>query len=84
MARFALLISLGMWVTVTPDSDFRTHNSKGQKAQIWVSNHVSFIDVIVYLAAVHPTLGFVAKRAIWNIPLVGACAKTWGCIPVDR
>lgn len=28
MARLALLLSLGMWVTVTPDSDLRTHNEK--------------------------------------------------------
>lgn len=84
MARLALLLSLGMWVTVTADSDLSEYNDKGVKAQIWVSSHLSYTDVIVLLAAVSPTPGFVAKRAVWDVPLVGACATAWGCVPVDR
>jgi 1-acyl-sn-glycerol-3-phosphate acyltransferase len=52
--------------------------------QIWVSNHVSYLDVLVYLASVQPALGFVAKKSVFSLPLIGICAWTWGCIPVDR
>lgn len=96
MCRLALLVTLGMWVNVTPDSDWKVTNAKGEKAQvpimekekrqkvvffvhffflfqIWVSNHVSYVDVLVYLATVAPVLGFVAKKSIWSIPFIGVC-----------
>jgi hypothetical protein len=33
-AKLALLGTLGMWVHVTPDSDFTCHNAQGVKAQV--------------------------------------------------
>ena len=71
MCKLALLIACGMWVTVTPDSDWKVTNDKGEKAQIWVSNHVSYLDVLVYMASVEPVLGFVAKKSVFSLPLIG-------------
>jgi 1-acyl-sn-glycerol-3-phosphate acyltransferase len=47
-----------------------------------VSNHLSYIDVIVYAA----TLGslFVAKREIASWPIIGRIARTVGTIFIDR
>jgi 1-acyl-sn-glycerol-3-phosphate acyltransferase len=47
-----------------------------------VSNHLSYIDVIVYAA----TLGslFVAKREIASWPIIGRIARTIGTIFIDR
>ncbi len=39
-----------------------------------MSNHASYLDVVVLLAGVFPTLGFVAKRSVWDIPFIGAAA----------
>lgn len=34
MCRLCLLGGLGMWVTVTPDSDWKVTNAQGEKAQV--------------------------------------------------
>jgi 1-acyl-sn-glycerol-3-phosphate acyltransferase len=42
------------------------------------------MDVNAFLATVVPAPGFVAKKAIYDIPLIAASARVWGCIAVDR
>jgi 1-acyl-sn-glycerol-3-phosphate acyltransferase len=42
------------------------------------------MDVNAFLATVAPATGFVAKKAIYDIPLIAASARVWGCIAVDR
>jgi 1-acyl-sn-glycerol-3-phosphate acyltransferase len=42
------------------------------------------MDVNAFLATVAPAPGFVAKKAIYDIPLIAASARVWGCIAVDR
>lgn len=82
LCRLSWLVSLGCWVRVK--GDFSMVNSKGEKAQIMVSNHVSYMDVNAFMAVITPTPGFVAKKAIFSIPFIAACARVWGCVAVDR
>lgn len=82
LCRLSWLLSLGCWVSVR--GDWNMVNEKGQKAQIMVSNHVSYMDVNAFMAVITPTPGFVAKKAIYSIPMIAACARVWGCVAVDR
>lgn len=51
---------------------------------VFVSNHASWIDIPVLIASLPQHLIFVAKRELFEIPLVGACLRRTGQIPVDR
>ena len=76
------LLSLGCIVRSKGDPTLKAKT--GEEAQIVVSNHVSYMDVNAFLATAPLPVGFVAKRAIWSLPLIAAVARVWGCIPVDR
>lgn len=82
LCRLSWLISLGCWPVLS--GDMSMHNKQGEKAQIIVSNHCSYMDVNAIMATVFPTPGFVAKSSIFSLPLIGRCARVWGCVPVDR
>ena len=52
---------------------------------IVTSNHVSYADPVVVGAACDTvTLSFMAKKEVFNMPLLGAWAKAVGCIPTER
>lgn len=83
MCRLAMLGSLGCWVRVRGDPSRRTPD--GRLASIIVSNHVAYIDILAYLSTTTDVaVGFVAKAAIFSLPLIGPTARVWRCISVDR
>ena len=47
-----------------------------------VSNHVSWVDILVFMAELFPS--FVAKATIRKLPLVGVISEAMGCIYVER
>ena len=47
-----------------------------------VSNHVSWVDILVLMAETFPS--FVAKATIRELPLVGVISEAMGCIYVQR
>lgn len=49
-----------------------------------VSNHESFCDILVLLAALPMPLRFMAKRSIFRVPVLGWSIGAAGFIPVDR
>lgn len=51
---------------------------------VFVSNHASWIDIPVLIASLPHRLVFIAKRELFEMPLVGACLRRTGQIPVDR
>jgi 1-acyl-sn-glycerol-3-phosphate acyltransferase len=51
---------------------------------VFVSNHASWIDIPVLIASLPHHLIFVAKWELFEMPLVGACLRRTGQIPVDR
>jgi 1-acyl-sn-glycerol-3-phosphate acyltransferase len=53
------------------------------EARIFVSNHVSWYDVLVLLAHL-PRYSFVAKAELFRVPLFGAAARAVGTIPIER
>lgn len=55
---------------------------RGRKCRLVLSNHVSYLDVVV-LGALFPS-SFVAKEEIRSWPLVGFLCQGLGCIFIDR
>lgn len=51
--------------------------------RVFVSNHVSWYDVLV-LAGALPRYAFVAKAEIFRVPLFGPAARAVGTIPIER
>jgi 1-acyl-sn-glycerol-3-phosphate acyltransferase len=54
-----------------------------QKPVILLGNHISFIDIIVVMAA-HPEVVFLAKKEVGEWPIIGPTAKRVGTLFVDR
>ena len=63
---------------------------KGQKnlnkesSLILAANHVSYLDPIVLGVAVRRKIYFIAKKEVFNIPILGFIIRSLGAIPVDR
>lgn len=51
---------------------------------VYVSNHVSFVDIWVLLAVLPGTVRFLAKRELLRIPLFGWAMAAAGHIPINR
>jgi 1-acyl-sn-glycerol-3-phosphate acyltransferase len=78
MARFGartVLSTLGLTLRVT---GFRTNASV---APCIVANHISAMDILVFLSL---GASFVANEAVLKIPGIGIVAKSIGCIFVER
>jgi len=47
------------------------------------AKHQSFLDILAIAAAV-PQRGFIMKREVLRVPIMGWFARAAGCIPIDR
>lgn len=73
-----VLEAIGVRLNVTPSSAQIGANN----IQLWVANHVSWLDVLV-IQALQPCV-FVAKSEVRHWPLVGHMAQACGVVFVDR
>ncbi len=76
-AKGMLFVS-GTKVVIHGEEQMRTGEPR-----IFVSNHVSWYDVLV-LVAYLPRYSFVAKAEIFRVPLFGGAARAIGTIPIER
>ena len=51
---------------------------------VFVSNHVSFVDIWVLAGLLPGTVRFLAKRELLNVPVFGWAMRSAGHIPIDR
>ena len=51
---------------------------------VFVSNHVSFVDIWVLVGTLPGTVRFLAKRELLNVPIFGWAMRSAGHIPIDR
>ncbi|MBQ8249650.1 MAG: 1-acyl-sn-glycerol-3-phosphate acyltransferase [Clostridia bacterium] len=68
---------------------FRIHihgaeNEPMEGGYLLVSNHISYIDVLVSAVALKRQIRFMAKKELFKVPLLGGLIKTLGAFPVDR
>ncbi|CAM9686284.1 unnamed protein product [Ectocarpus sp. 6 AP-2014] len=79
-SRFLLLL-LGYW-TVDVKGMEENAGRRGEP-RVFVSNHISFIEVLVFLHQLGPS--FVMKRTCLRVPLIGGiAARIVDCVPVDN
>jgi len=55
-----------------------------ESSLILAANHVSYLDPIVLGVAVRRQIHFIAKKEVFNIPILGFIIRSLGAIPVDR
>jgi 1-acyl-sn-glycerol-3-phosphate acyltransferase len=53
------------------------------EARIYVSNHVSWFDILALVEALH-RFSFIAKAELLRVPLFGPAARAVGTIPIER
>jgi 1-acyl-sn-glycerol-3-phosphate acyltransferase len=58
------------------------HAARGRR--VYVSNHASYVDVLVLITALPIEVTFVAKRELERRRLIGALLKRMGCVFVER
>jgi 1-acyl-sn-glycerol-3-phosphate acyltransferase len=51
---------------------------------IVVANHVSYLDPVIVGIAVKRPINFIAKKEVFDIPILGFILKKLGVIPVDK
>lgn len=73
-----MLLASGVRVRVHGAERMRTGEPR-----IFVSNHVSWYDVLVLVATL-PRYSFVAKAEIFRVPFFGSAARAVGTIPIER
>ncbi len=54
-----------------------------RRSAVILSNHQSWLDIPLVTGWVRP-VGFLAKKGLYKIPLLGIPMRRVGCIPVDR
>ena len=54
------------------------------KPAIFMSNHTSYVDIVLLMKILPPNVVFVAKQALFNVPILSMLLKKLGCISVDK
>ena len=62
--------------------DYRNSQKDIKYVSTYISNHVSWTDIIVFLNCYQPA--FAAKKELANIPVFGLLCKALGCIFIAR
>lgn len=73
------LRTAGARISVHGLAHIRTH-----EAYVVVSNHQSSLDPMVHLQALPLSLRFLAKRELFQVPVLNRAMRAVGMIPVDR
>lgn len=81
IARFmGCILSFLFWPIKTKD---KKHLDK-KGPLILAANHVSYLDPIVLGIAIKRQIHFIAKKEVFEVPILGLIVKSLGAIPVDR
>lgn len=63
---------------------YGTENIDKKKGKIYISNHLSYLDIFVQLAKIPDNIRMIYKKEINKIPLLGVAMMATGFIPIDR
>ena len=70
----------------TPNIDYTEYlganYDKNAVPATFISNHVSWLDIFLYMAKLSP--GFIAKAPVMEYPLIGYIARCLGCMFIKR
>ncbi len=76
---FGIVMSAGARVLVTNDSG---HDLA--EPCFLVGNHQSALDIPAMAVVTRGRARFLAKRSLFQLPVIGWCMSIYGCVPVDR
>jgi len=76
--------SIGYPFLKTYGDNSLTCKKTGQRANIIVSNHSSYLDIFLLMTSSEHVPGFVAKSEVENIPVAGWISHFWRCLYVER
>lgn len=82
--RWARLMLGAISVHVNVEDAARLDKSLGSGPVILACNHASMLDILVLLGMLPHSFGFLSKVEVFRIPLLGAAAELFGCIPIKR
>jgi 1-acyl-sn-glycerol-3-phosphate acyltransferase len=51
---------------------------------VFIGNHSSILDIIILLFTIDKKMGFIAKKEILKMPIIGYWLKKSKCVPLDR
>lgn len=55
-----------------------------KEACVFISNHQSILDIPVLFYGAHRVMGFIAKKELLKVPVIGYWLKVAHCVPIDR
>ncbi len=55
-----------------------------REACVFVSNHQSILDIPILLLGVQRSIGFIAKKELLKVPVIGFWLQLGHCVPIDR
>lgn len=51
---------------------------------VFVSNHQSILDIPILILGVQRSIGFIAKKELLKVPVIGFWLQLGHCVPIDR
>lgn len=58
--------------------------NNGTKANLYVVNHTSYVDILALLCTTDSVPSYVAKKSMEKVSLIGFISRVWQCIYVER
>ena len=81
--------SIRLWGRFTVDIIGMDINIKGKEnipegPCVFIGNHTSILDIPVMLYSADRNIGFISKKEVLKVPVLGYWLKRGNCIPLDR
>jgi 1-acyl-sn-glycerol-3-phosphate acyltransferase len=73
-----------MWLCFIPITVRGVENIKGLRSAVFVSNHQSMLDIFMMIGYIPRNAGFLAKKQVIWVPIIGWLLILFGHIRVDR
>ncbi|WP_194190027.1 lysophospholipid acyltransferase family protein [Clostridium chrysemydis] len=70
--------------TVGMDIQIKGEENIPKETCVFIGNHQSILDIPVLRYACKKDLGFIAKKEVLKVPILGFWVKSMNCVPLDR
>lgn len=70
--------------TIGMELDIKGLENIPEEACLFIGNHTSILDIPIIFCSVDRLVGFVAKKEVLKVPILGTWLERAHCIPLDR